>query len=182
MKKVDIPADLFIRISAGDDDAFEQLYRLTYKPLFAFLLSLSENYEDARDLLQETYIRIHGSCHLYRDQGNPMAWMMKISRNLFLMKKRHEKKDPAAQAFEIREDDILFECIEDVETRILIEQLFKCVSGTERSIIVMHSLMGLKYREVAAELNMPLGTVLTKYRRAMKKLEQTASLKVRDQI
>ena len=86
MNHVLIPPDLLPKIAKGDKAAFEQLYQLTYKPVFSFLLSLTMNQDDAKDLLQETFLRVYGSAHLYR-QGNPMAWIMKIGKNLFLMEK-----------------------------------------------------------------------------------------------
>ena len=49
---------------------------------------------------------------------------------------------------------------------------------TERQIVVLHVVAGLKHREIAALLEMPLSTVLNKYSRSLKKLEKL----VRDQI
>ena len=180
MNRVVIPAGTFERISAGDEEAFEELYRITYRPLFAFLLSMTGNYEDASDLLQETYIRIHSVSHKYEDRGSPMAWIMKISRNLFLMKKRSDKRNAAEDAVEIREDDLSLDCISDAENRILIEELFTAISEEDRNIVIMHSVMGFRFREIAAETGMPLGTVITRHRRALKKLEKKADLKWRD--
>ena len=82
-RKVYIDKNLFEQIRLGDQDAFRELYELTYTPLYAFLLSYTMNQEDAQDLLQDTFIKIFKNCHLYREQGNPMAWMMKIAKNLF---------------------------------------------------------------------------------------------------
>ncbi len=65
-KRVQIDEEIFSKIEHGDEKAFEELYYLTYKPLYAFLLSLTLNKEDAEDILQETYVKVHGACHLYQ--------------------------------------------------------------------------------------------------------------------
>ena len=54
---------------------------------------------------------------------------------------------------------------------MLLEAAFKQISDEERNIIVLHVLSGLKHREIAKILDMPLATVLSKYHRGLKKLK-----------
>ncbi len=171
--KVRIDETLFSQIAQGDDKAFEQLYYLTYKPLYAFILSMTLSKEDAEDLLQETYIRIRGACHLYRKQGNPMAWMMKIAKNLFLMKQRTERKTTIVD-IDNYANKLSLNQIPATEDRILLEELFKKVIQEDRDIIIMHVIMGMRHKEIAEILNLPVGTVLSRYHRSMKKLKQFA--------
>ncbi|SDB35777.1 RNA polymerase sigma factor [Eubacterium oxidoreducens] len=177
MQRISIPPGIFEQIAMGDKAAFETLYNLTYKALFAVILSWTKNQENAKDILQETYIKIYKSSHLYKEQGNPMAWMITISRNLFLMKVRSEQTNPVDGAYELQDYDICVNQISDADNRILIEQLFEHLSDEERTIIVMHLITGLKHREIAAQLHIPVGTVLSKYNRAIKKLKSVADKK-----
>lgn len=173
--KVVIDSKIFEKIAGGDDMAFEELYRLTYRPLYAFLLSLTLNHDDTDDLLQDTYIRIRGAAHLYKDTGNPMAWIMTIAKNLFLMKLRKEKKEAIEYVDEYAVTGHLsFDMISNVDNRIMIEQLFRHIDTEDRNIIIMHVIIGLKHKEIANILNQPVATVLTKYHRAMKKLKKYA--------
>jgi len=89
---VTLDAALFQHIADGDKDAFQFLYKETSKSIYAFLLSIVQNREDAEDLLQETYIRIRLHADQYEDQGKPLAWMFTIARNLALMRLRDLKK------------------------------------------------------------------------------------------
>ena len=173
MNHVFIPADLLPKIAQGNKDAFEQLYQLTYKPVFSFLLSLTMNQDDAKDLLQETYLRVYGSAHLYH-HGNPMAWIMKIGKNLFLMEKRKKKPEPISDPENKKDVRIDWDSVENVETRIFLEQLFQVLTEEEREIVVMHVTAGFRHREIAEILDIPIGTVLVKYNRAMKKLKKSA--------
>lgn len=175
MAKVTIPSDLMTRIAGRDEKAFEELYRLTYRPLFSFLLSLTADQEKARDLMQETYLSVFISAGQYRDQGNPMAWIMKIGKNLFLMDKRNRDsgliyvEDPTESAPEIP-----FDNIGDYESREILQNLFEVLSTEERTIVVLHDLWGFRHREIAEILDVPTGTVLSKYHRSIKKLREKA--------
>ena len=169
-RKVQIDAGIFRRIQQGEQEAFRELYDVTHKLLYAFLLSYTLNREDAQDLLQDTYIQIYKNCHQYRDQGNPMAWMMKIAKNLFLMKCRRNKG--TEDNFEILENDIGFEDMTHIENRIVLEKMFEQLSVEDRNMIIMHDIGGLKHREIAKLLDMPLGTVMARYHRGIRKLQK----------
>lgn len=179
--RVQIEETLFSQIQQGDNAAFEKLYYLTYKPLYAFILSLTLNKEDAEDIMQETYIKIRGSCHLYKSQGNPMAWIMKIAKNIFLMKIRQEKNKETVEFDECR-DMLALNQISSTEDRLLLEHLFQYISEIDRNIIILHIVAGMKHKEIAQMLQMPVGTVLSRYHRAMKTLKRsTGNLQGKEQ-
>lgn len=163
--------EIFKRILRGEKDAFRDLYERSYKPLYAFLLSLTQNAEDAQDLLQDTYIQIYKKCSYYREQGNPMAWMMKIARNLFLMKYRREKSAMQVN-YEAAEYELGFSDISNVDNRMVLEKMFALLSEEERNVIILHDVSGLKHREIAEILHIPLGTVLAKYNRSIRRLQR----------
>ena len=52
-----------------------------------------------------------------------------------------------------------------------LEKLLKTIPSDEFEIIIMYISMGMKHKEIAQQLNLPLGTVLSKYHRAMKKMK-----------
>lgn len=112
-RKVHIDERLFERIRQGEQDAFRVLYEISYRPLYAFLLSYTQNAEDAKDLLQDTYIQVFKNCHMYHEKGNPMAWMMKIAKNLYLMQSREKKK--AVINYEDMKDQLSFDNITNVD-------------------------------------------------------------------
>ncbi len=169
-RKVYIDKKLFERICQSDQDAFRELYELTYSPLYAFLLSYTLNAEDAKDLLQDTFIQVLNNCHLYREQGNPMAWMMTIAKNLFLMKCRKERMQGVN--YEDVEYQLGFDDMTNVENRMVLEKMFEVLSLEDRNIIIMHDVSGLKHREIADMMDMPLGTVITRYNRGIRKLQK----------
>jgi len=96
--------------------------------------------------------------------------MMKIAKNLFLMKCRKEKEEKIN--FEDIEDQLGFEDIANVDDRIVLERMFETLPAEDRNLIIMHDLSGLKHREIAKLLDMPLGTVLARYHRGIRKLQK----------
>ena len=172
MDDKELLTNLISKIAAGNEGAFEELYYLTYQKVYAYLLSLTKNPADAEDLLQETYLRIRGGSHLYKDQNSPMAWIYKIGKNLFLMKVRKESRYQV-QSFEVvGEVTSALDQIKAADTRMMLQEMFKQLSQEEREIIIMHLVGGLKNREIAEALKMPLGTALSKYNRGIKKLRK----------
>lgn len=168
-KEIYIDERLFDRIHLGEQEAFRELYEIAYRPLYAFLLSLTQNSEDAMDLLQDTFVQIRGSCHLYKKQGKPMAWIMTIARNLFLMKCRKERQ---VYSYDEVENELGLEVIVNLENKLLLEKMFDILSDEERNVILMHDVIGLKNKEIAQVLEKPVGTILAKYNRAIRKLRK----------
>ena len=132
-KNIIIDEAIFAKIAQGDKEALTSLYIDSYRPVFALLLSCTHNYHDAEDLLQETYIKICQAAHLYKPGGNPMAWIMKIARNLCISRYRSESKMHITSL----ENDIVelpYEYISSLEDRILIEKLFKELKNSNSNL------------------------------------------------
>ena len=59
-----------------------------------------------------------------------------------------------------------------VEDRLIVRQMLSALDENERQIVSLHAVAGLKHREIASMLDMPLATVLSKYNRSIKKLQK----------
>lgn len=169
--------EIMKKIASGDDGAFAELYYATYKQIYGFLLSLTKNKEDAEDLMQETFIKIRNGAHLYKPQGTLMAWMCSIAKNQFLDYARKYGKNRGVDFAEV--ENYVSESLsshrneaQEVENRMLLETVFTILDEQERVIVTMHMIDGLKHREIAEVIGMPLSTVITKYNRSLKKMKK----------
>lgn len=160
---------LIHRIGADDMAAFQEFYDHTHQALFAYLLSLVRDHHDAEDLLQDTYLKVRASAHLYQPLGKPMAWVFTVARNLALMHLRRQNRMTNFSGDELENNSLHASKI-DVDDRIVLETLLNEMDETERSIILLHAVSGYKHAEMARDLSMPLATVLSKYHRGLKKL------------
>ena len=167
VKKDFLIEDLISKIAKDDKDALAELYELTKGSVYGFALSILKNNTDAEDVMQEVYIKIYENADKYNPQGKPLAWIITITKNLSYMKLRN--KNTAHE--EIKESDIVSNN-DNIEDKMLLKLVFKCLTDEERNIVVLHANTGFKHREIAKLLELPLPTVLSKYNRAIKKLKK----------
>ena len=170
--------EALVQASAGTQEALAALYAGTRTAVYGLALSIVKNRQDAEDVMQEVYVRLWQGA--YRPEGKPMAWLLTVTRNLALdcLRRHHENALPPGM-LDNRPGAAVCGALEPgwgsavtVEDRLLLETLLDSLSEEERQIVVLHALWGLKHRETAAQLGLPLGTVLAKYNRALKKLRE----------
>lgn len=157
-------------VAQGDDQALERLYNLTSSAVYAYALSVTKNVDDASDILHDAFIKVYESAHNYISQGKPMAWIFTIVKNLCYTSFRRQSR-----FVDISDEDLERQFAAD-ETRsddkLVVMQLLTNLDNLEREIVVMHAMSGLKHKDIARLLDMPLSTVLSKYNRALKKLQK----------
>src|SRR5947208_9115898 len=92
-------ADLVSAAQAGDSRAFEALVRATYTDVYALAYRLTGNEEDARDVVQEAYLRAYKGLRRFREEAKFSTWMYRITANCANTamtkgrKHRHEELD-----------------------------------------------------------------------------------------
>jgi len=168
-KALQIDEQLFRRIGASDMTAFDELYHLTERTLYAYALSLAKNHEEALDLMQDTYVKVISAAHLYKPMGKPLAWLFTIAKNLYLSKLRKNKREVYSDSGGIA-DGAGFSYVTDPEDKIVLEAALNLLSDEERQIVLLHAVSGLKHMEIAHSIGLTLSTTLSKYHRALKKL------------
>ena len=162
--------DCIARIAGGDKDALADLYSRTRPAVYGFALSIVKNAHDAEDILHDACLQVWNAAGGYRRQGKPMAWVLTITRNLAISRLReHGRTEPLVQ--EDWQDRLADNPAVTHEDRMMLEAVLSALSDEERQIVTLHALTGLKHREISVLLGLPLPTVLSKYSRALKKLQ-----------
>jgi RNA polymerase sigma-70 factor (ECF subfamily) len=165
-----VDENLIIRMADGDGTAFRELYEQTSSAVYGFALSILKNRHDAEDVMHDAFIKIYSSAVTYRPSGNPMAWILTIVRNLCLNKIRGGKV-----CEDLSEYDDLAGTLDDSEAvidRMVLETAMNVLDAEERQIVILHAMTGFKHREIAEILDLPTGTVMSKYNRALKKMRK----------
>ena len=163
--------DALVRIAQGDDGALQTLYAETATSIYAYALSVVRSAHDAQDIMHDTFIKVYENAHHYQSYGKPMAWILTITKNLCFQKFRQQSRVADIP------DETLFAQLADntsmsFDDKLFVAQYLAKLGEEERTIVVLHAMTGLKHREIAKHLNLPLATVLSKYHRAIKKLKQ----------
>lgn len=167
-QKQKIDENIILKIGSGSVEALEILYNSTERILYSYALSLVGNHHDANDVVSDTYIKICSAAHLYKPMGKPLAWIFTIERNLAydLIKKRDKNTTI------LNYDNVIsYNNLTGCEDKIILNTALSILTQEERSIIMLHAVSGLKHREIASNLELPISTVLSKYHRGLKKLK-----------
>lgn len=85
------------------------------------------------------------------------------------VRKNMEKDTCSFDAYS-NENAFSFDNVSNIENKLFLEQIFSTISEEDRNIVIMHVSMGLKHKEIAEQMGMPVGTILSRYHRAMKVL------------
>ncbi len=160
---------LIAKMADSDVSAMGDLYELIRADIYAFALSKIGRKEEAEDVTHDTFVRIWQNAPSYTPMGKPMAWILTIELNLI----RRACELSARSGTEL--DETLPDPDSDVEGRVInsefLRQLLQELSAEARQVVTLHLVSGLKHREIAQILNEPLVTVISRYRRAIKKLQ-----------
>ena len=161
---------LIERIAEGDKAALGDLYGHTADAVYAYALSVLHSAHDAEDVLHDTFIKVYSAAAGYTDHGKPMAWIITIAKNLALMKLRESGRITPTDPDEQTLCGIKAEGLSHDE-RLLLKAALSALTPSERQVVMLHAVAGLRHREIAAVTDMTLSGVLSKYSRAIKKLK-----------
>ncbi|MBI5066634.1 MAG: sigma-70 family RNA polymerase sigma factor [Deltaproteobacteria bacterium] len=183
MNPVSEEATLARAAAAGDRRAFTRLVELTKRPVHGLCLRLLGDAEEARDAAQESFVRAWAALQSY-DPGQPFApWLLRIARNhcIDLIRRRL----PAAQRVELdaergdgerpveipdptagRGD----EAVERAQTTSALEEAVTRLPERYREVVHLFHVEQMSYKEIAATMEIPMGTVMTWLHRARAQL------------
>lgn len=146
--------------------------------LLYYALSLTSDHEKAQDLLQETFLK----ALVYRDKfaqnTNFKAWIYTIMKNTFINNYRRNVK--SKNTFDASNNDFHLKSSKDKsypspESIYSSKEITKCINALEDEYKVPFNMFldGYKYKEIAEDLNLPLGTVKSRIFFTRKKLEKS---------
>ena len=171
IQRLNIDEDLIVRIDRDDRSALEEFYTLTERTLYSYVLAIVKKPYDTQDIVQDTYLKVRASAHLYQKQGKPLAWLFTIARNLAMDLFRRNSRFLSEEAFEM-DDTMEYSYVTEMTDRLVLETAMNILTERERQILLLHLVAGIRHREIAANLGLPLSTVLSCYQRTLKKLKR----------
>lgn len=144
--------------------------------LESFAMKFTSNLDDANDLVQDTIIKAIRYVHLYQQGTNLRAWLYTIMKNTFINNYRSGVRRKAVVT--ITEDLTIYQTQKNTaknlgENRFVLEDINKALANLEsaHAIPFLRYFEGYKYHEIAAELNIPIGTVKTRIHMARQALK-----------
>lgn len=171
------------RTRSGDDRVFAEIVEQTSPKVYALCLRLSGNEHDARDIMQDTYLRVFRSLDSFRGDSSLTTWIYRIAANCASthLAKRQFRHERAAvldvetlgnlpQAADDHDPEQFSESIDD--RRRLIEAL-ECLPFSLRSVVVLGDVYDLSHDEIASELGISRAAVKVRLHRARRRLHDS---------
>jgi len=132
--------------------------------LRSFALSLTRNLDDAKDLLQDTYLKALRYREKYRENTHLKAWLFTIMKNTFINNYRRKTKTKTMIS---QGDDVtmnrafLQNTYEHSDSRMAAKEIIREIDALHDDYKIPFSryYSGYKYEEIAKEMSLPLGTI-----------------------
>ncbi|MFA5161502.1 MAG: sigma-70 family RNA polymerase sigma factor [Elusimicrobiales bacterium] len=164
----------------GDAEAFEALYRRHEAGLYSFVLAMVKDEAAASDIFQETFIRVFRNIDKYSEEGKFKGWLYRTASNLamdhfrrasrlgsFLPDGEDEEapqREPSARG---EEPEILLDRLSDGEA---VAKALDALPPEQKEVVLMREYSGMSFKEIAQATGAPLGTVLARMSRAVRKM------------
>jgi RNA polymerase sigma-70 factor, ECF subfamily len=188
-KKLDL--ELVRRCQAGDETAFGELVERYQRKVFTIALGMVKNPEDAMDIAQDAFIKVHRYLKNFQGSSSFYTWLYRIVVNLCIDHLRRSGKrinmefddkighqDHLADGNNMmanRNDTNPVKMLGRKELANRIQEAVDELPPYHRAVIVMREIEGLSYSEMAKAMNVSKGTIMSRLHHARQKLQQSLS-------
>ena len=174
--------ELVQAMAKGDQAAFEAFVHRYHGPLQRYLVRLLKDERKAEDLVQETFVRLLKQLKQKQIPDHIKAWMYRVATNLsrdYWKSASYRKEKQQIEELPEKEDQkaSVIEIYERLETRQEVLQSLNKLSDQQREIVILRFYQDLQLKEIAATLEIPIGTVKSKLFHALRKLKESMALK-----
>jgi len=181
-------ADVVRLAQQGRELAFRELVRRYERPVFSLVFRMVRDRETAEDLAQDAFVKVLNHIDKYSPEFKFSSWLFKIANNVAIDHLRRRRLDTisidgsphASTASEVEATTLNLEseqesALDELEAKELgsaIEQAIARLRPEYRACIMLRHVEGRAYEEIAATLDLPLGTVKTYIHRARHELRK----------
>jgi RNA polymerase sigma-70 factor, ECF subfamily len=175
--------------SLGDRSAFEELVRRYERELFGYLRNYLDDAEMAEDVFQQTFLQVHLKCEQFEPGRMVRPWLYTVATNQAIdcqrRNRRHRMVSLDRQAGAEAEDETgtlvtlldspepdPAEQSEAAERSLEVRRALETLPEQTRQLVMLVYFQGLKYREAAEALDIPVGTVKSRLHSAIQKLNE----------
>ncbi|PRY00939.1 sigma-70 family RNA polymerase sigma factor [Allonocardiopsis opalescens] len=152
--------------------------------LYPAALRMTRNPDDAEDLVQETFVKAYANFHQFRAGTNLRAWLNRILTNTFINGYRKKQREPQQDVTDVIHDWQLAAAadhesagLRSAEAEVLdrlpdaeIRRAMEALPEDFRRVVYLADVEGYAYKEIAAMMGTPLGTVMSRLHRARRQL------------
>lgn len=161
---------LMKKIAAGDKSALHRLYAEYNGLVFAVAMSVLKNRFDAEDTAADTFVAVMKNAATFRG-GSVKAYLASTARNLAINSIKRRRREVFTDFTENESLYGEYKTEQQFADNVALSEALAMLEDTERDIVLMYNA-GMKHREIAEVLSLPLGTVTWRYGESLKKLRK----------
>jgi len=171
-------AELVAAAQAGDRSAFDELVRATYVDTYTLAYRITGNEEDARDVVQEAYLRAFRGLERFRGEARFTTWMYRITANCAATtlgkrkRHRHEELTDDMAGDDLRAASNPEANLESVAERGRLHDALQALPPKLRAVVVLRDIYDLPHEAIAAELGISESAAKVRLHRARRKLRE----------
>jgi RNA polymerase sigma-70 factor (ECF subfamily) len=179
---------LIMRAQAGEATAFRLLVERHQRRVFAIALGLVRDEQDAREIAQEAFLRVHKGLSQFHGGSSFFTWLYRIVTNLSIDLMRKPSRREAELHFALEIDDSEssslvpqavdadpFDVVRRGQLSERIQVALEALPPYHRGVILMREVEGLSYEEMAEAMQVSKGTIMSRLFHARKKLQRALS-------
>jgi len=189
-RKIEAEEDrvLINKAKSGDRGAFRALVERHQRRAFAIAVGLVRDEQDAREVVQEAFLRVHRGLATFEGGSSFFTWLYRIVTNLAIdvvrrpARRESEALDPAAIDGESEQPLIAridgadpVDVVRRGEIRKRLEEAIDALPPYHRGVILMREVEGMSYEEMAEAMGVSKGTIMSRLFHARRKLQRALS-------
>ena len=177
--------DLVLESATDRNDRFERDALVFMDQLYAAALRYTKNPEDARDLVQDTYLKAFNSFHQFEEGTNLRAWLYRVLTTTFINTYRKDQRRPQLASGELEDWQLAeaqshtsdlgksaeVEALENLPDSD-IKRALQEIPEEFRIAVYLADVEGFSYKEIANIVEVPAGTVMSRLHRGRKLLRE----------
>ena len=177
--------DLVLESAIDRNDRFERDALVFMDQLYAAALRYTKNPEDARDLVQDTYLKAFNSFHQFEEGTNLRAWLYRVLTTTFINTYRKDQRRPQLASGELEDWQLAeaqshtsdlgksaeVEALENLPDSD-IKRALQEIPEEFRIAVYLADVEGFSYKEIADIVEVPAGTVMSRLHRGRKLLRE----------
>ncbi|MHC4971749.1 MAG: RNA polymerase sigma factor [Planctomycetota bacterium] len=168
--------ELVQRIRDGDAEALRAIVERYQDRIFSLIYGIVRDRHEVEDVAQEVFLKVYTRIQAFDERSKFYTWLYRVAANAA---KDHVKKRSRRPAVALEEDEVLpatgdnpVQHAAAAETRRLVREAIAALPLRYREVLTLRELEGLSYNEIAAVLQISIGTVESRLHRARAKLKR----------
>lgn len=158
---------------AGDSNAFNQLVLKYRDPIYRYCLRMLRNQEDAMDLSQDVFVKVHQKAAGFKKLSSFKTWIYKIATNMAFNRIRTRRfLVPLESLFGHGHQARILETMINDEQASLLNHHIAALPPKQRQVVILRIQEELSFKEIAEVVGSPEGTVKANFFNAVKNLQK----------